>query len=317
MSLRNCVGSPSRPSHTIILSDFKLEMFMPDVQKTQVKTPPISHTENVMVKFQDGIAWVTLNRPHKKNAMSPALNREMIGILDALEVDNRCSVLVLTGAGDSYTAGMDIKEYFREVDKATPIEVMRVRRESMSWQWRQLQRFPKPTVAMVNGWCFGGAFTSLVSCDLAIAANEATFGLSEINWGILPAGNVMKAVVEKMTQSDAAYYLMTGDTFNGQQAAAMRLVNEAVPLAQLRARTEQIARKLMEKNPHILSTMKLTYRRVKEMNWDVAEDYLYAKAQEAYSTDPEQGRKQGMQQFLDEKSFKPGLAQYRREDQLD
>ena len=287
---------------------------MPDVQKTQVKTPPISHTENVMVKFQDGIAWVTLNRPHKKNAMSPALNREMIGILDALEVDNRCSVLVLTGAGDSYTAGMDIKEYFREVDKATPIEVMRVRRESMSWQWRQLQRFPKPTVAMVNGWCFGGAFTSLVSCDLAIAANEATFGLSEINWGILPAGNVMKAVVEKMTQSDAAYYLMTGDTFNGQQAAAMRLVNEAVPLAQLRARTEQIARKLMEKNPHILSTMKLTYRRVKEMNWDVAEDYLYAKAQEAYSTDPEQGRKQGMQQFLDEKSFRPGLAQYRRED---
>ena len=124
----------------------------------------------------------------------------------------------------------------------------------------------------------------------------------------------MKAVVEKMTQSDAAYYLMTGDTFNGQQAAAMRLVNEAVPLVQLRERTERLARKLMEKNPHILSTMKLTYRRVKEMNWDVSEDYLYAKAQETYSTDPEQGRKQGMQQFLDEKSFKPGLQQYRRED---
>ena len=81
----------------------------------------------------------------------------------------------------------------------------------------------------------------------------------------------------------------------GQQAAAMRLVNEAVPLVQLRQRTEQVARKLMEKNPHILSTMKLTYRRVKEMNWDAAEDYLYAKAQEAYSTDPEEGRKQGMQ----------------------
>ena len=287
---------------------------MTDSGETQAKTsPPLPRADNVMVEFQDGIAWVTLNRPQKKNAMSPALNREMIGILDALEIDNRCSVLVLTGAGDSYSAGMDIKEYFREVDKATPIEVMRVRRASMAWQWRQLQRFPKPTIAMVNGWCFGGAFTSLVSCDLAVAANEATFGLSEINWGILPAGNVMKAVVEKMTQSDAAYYLMTGDTFTGQQAAAMRLVNEAVPLAQLRDRTERLARKLMEKNQHILSTMKLTYRRVKEMNWDVAEDFLYAKAQEAYSTDPEQGRKQGMKQFLDEKSFKPGLGQYRRE----
>ena len=287
---------------------------MTDARELPTKAPPLPRAENVNIDFQDGIAWITFNRPQKKNAFSPALNREMIPILDALEVDDRCSVLVLTGAGDSYSSGMDIKEYFREVDKVTPIEVMRVRRDSMAWQWRQLQRFPKPTIAMVNGWCFGGAFTSLASCDLAIAANEATFGLSEINWGILPAGNVMKAVVDKMTLSDAAYYLMTGDTFNGQQAAAMRLVNEAVPLAQLRDRTEQVARKLMEKNPHILSTMKLTYRRVKEMNWDVAEDYLYAKAQEAYSTDPEQGRKQGMQQFLDEKSFRPGLGQYRRQD---
>ena len=287
---------------------------MTDARETPTKAPPLPRAENVNIDFQDGIAWITFNRPQKKNAFSPALNREMIPILNALEVDNRCSVLVLTGAGDSYSAGMDIKEYFREVDKVTPIEVMRVRRDSMAWQWRQLQRFPKPTIAMVNGWCFGGAFTSLASCDLAIAANEATFGLSEINWGILPAGNVMKAVVDKMTLSDAAYYLMTGDTFSGQQAAAMRLVNEAVPLAQLRDRTEQVARKLMEKNPHILSTMKLTYRRVKEMNWDVAEDYLYAKAQEAYSTDPEQGRKQGMQQFLDDKSFRPGLGQYRRQD---
>ena len=287
---------------------------MTDARELPTKAQPLPRAENVIIDFQDGIAWITFNRPQKKNAFSPALNREMIPILNALEVDDRCSVLVLTGAGDSYSSGMDIKEYFREVDKVTPIEVMRVRRDSMAWQWRQLQRFPKPTIAMVNGWCFGGAFTSLASCDLAIAANEAIFGLSEINWGILPAGNVMKAVVDKMTLSDAAYYLMTGDTFNGQQAAAMRLVNEAVPLAQLRDRTEQVARKLMEKNPHILSTMKLTYRRVKEMNWDCAEDYLYAKAQEAYSTDPEQGRKQGMQQFLDEKSFRPGLGQYRRQD---
>ncbi len=281
---------------------------------TPVKNRALPPAENVLVEFQDGIAWVTLNRPQKRNAMSPALNREMLEILDALETDDRCRVLVLTGAGDSYSAGMDIKEYFREVDKATPIEVMRVRRASMAWQWRRLQVFPKPTNAMVNGSSFGGAFTSLVSCDLAIAADEATFGLSEINWGIIPAGNVMKAALEKMTQSDAAYYLMTGETFDGQQAAAMRLVNEAVPRAQLRERTERLARKLMEKNPHVLSTMKLTYRRVKEMNWDVAEDYLYAKAQESYSTDPEQGRKQGMTQFLDDKSFKPGLGQYRRQE---
>ncbi|HXX02951.1 MAG TPA: p-hydroxycinnamoyl CoA hydratase/lyase [Xanthobacteraceae bacterium] len=286
---------------------------MSNAQKVSAAGGGSPHADNVKVEFQDGIAWVVLNRPDKRNAMSPALNREMIAILNALEVDDRCAVLVLTGAGNSYSAGMDIKEYFREVDKATPIEVMRVRRDSMAWQWRLLQRFPKPTIAMVNGWCFGGAFTSLASCDLAIAADEATFGLSEINWGIIPAGNVMKAVVDKMTLSDAAYYLMTGETFSGQQAAAMRLVNESVPLAQLRQRTEQLARKLMEKNPHVLGAIKLSYRRVKEMNWDVAEDFLYAKAQETYSTDPEQGRREGMHQFLDEKSYKPGVGQYRRD----
>ncbi|MGZ5837644.1 MAG: enoyl-CoA hydratase-related protein, partial [Xanthobacteraceae bacterium] len=154
--------------------------------------------QNVLVEFKDGIAWVTLNRPEKRNAMSPALNNEMMEVLDALEVDDRCSVMVLTGAGESFSAGMDIKEYFREVDKATPIGVMRVQRASMGWQWRRLMFFPKPTIAMINGWCFGGAFTPMVSCDIAIAAEEATFGLSEVNWGIIPAGNVTRAVAEKM-----------------------------------------------------------------------------------------------------------------------
>ena len=270
--------------------------------------------DNVKVEFEGGIAWVTLNRPDKRNAMSPALNREMMSVLDTLEVDDRCKVLVLTGAGDAFSAGMDIKEYFREVDKAMPVGVMRVQRESMGWQWRRLMFFPKPTIAMVNGWCFGGAFTPLVSCDLAVAADEAQFGLSEINWGIIPAGNVMKAVADKMTQADAQYYLLTGERFDGKKAAQTRLVNESVPRAQLKARVTEIAKVLMEKNPHIMSTIKLAYRRVKDMNWDESEDYLYAKAQQAYSTDPEQGRKHGMGQFLDEKSYKPGIQNYRRDD---
>jgi trans-feruloyl-CoA hydratase/vanillin synthase len=270
--------------------------------------------ENVKVEFEDGIAWVILNRPEKRNAMSPALNREMIGVLDALEIDERCRVLVLTGAGESFSAGMDLKEYFRETDRASPIEVMRVRRDSMGWQWRRLMFFPKPTIAMVNGWCFGGAFTPLVACDLALAAHEATFGLSEINWGIIPAGNVMRAVAEKMNSSDALYYLMTGEPFDGKKAAETRLVLESVPRVELRDRTRALAQKLMQKNAHVQRAIKLAYRRVKEMNWDVAEEYLYAKAGDTYASDPERGRAQGMEGFLDKKSFRPGLETYKRED---
>jgi trans-feruloyl-CoA hydratase/vanillin synthase len=93
----------------------------------------------------------------------------------------------------------------------------------------------------------------------------------------------------------------------------MKLINEAVPRAQLKAHTTALAKKLMEKNPHVLSTVKLAWRRVKDMSWDVSEDYLYAKAQQCYSTDPEQGRSHGMGQFLDDKSYRPGLTNYRRE----
>jgi trans-feruloyl-CoA hydratase/vanillin synthase len=234
-------------------------------------------------------------------------------VLDALEIDDRCGVLVLTGAGDSFSSGMDLKEYFKETDNVTPVELARVRRDSMAWQWRRLQVFPRPTIAMVNGWCFGGAFVPLVSCDLSIAADEATFGLSEINWGIIPAGNAARSFMEKVGQADALHYMMTGDTFDGKQAAAMRLVNSSVPRAQLREATEALARKLLSKNPHVLSAIKLSYRRLKAMNWDIAEEYMYAKAEQTYSTDPERGRRKGMDQFLDDKSYRPGLKNYKRD----
>ena len=105
---------------------------------------------------------------------------------------------------------------------------------------------------MVNGWCFGGGFTPLVACDLAIAAEDAQFGLSEINWGIIPAGNVTRAVAAAMRQRDALYYIMTGENFDGRKAAQMGLVNEAVPRDQLRERTRALARMLLAKNPVVL-----------------------------------------------------------------
>jgi trans-feruloyl-CoA hydratase/vanillin synthase len=195
----------------------------------------------------------------------------------------------------------------------SPAEREQIIRTNAQWQWRQLMFYPKPTIAMVNGWCFGGAFTPLVSCDLAIAAQDATFGLSEINWGIIPAGVVTKAVAQVMSQRDALYYIMTGETFDGRQAAAMKLVNEAVPRSELRARTKALAETLMGKNPTVLRAAKTAYRRVRDMSYEDAGDYLMAKNDQARFFDPEQGREQGLKQFLDEKSYRPGLGGYRRE----
>ena len=269
--------------------------------------------KNVLVEFEDGIAWVTMNRPDKRNAISIELAKEMVEVVDALEVDDRCGVFVLTGAGDSFSAGMDLKSYFRASDNLTDVERNRIYRINATWQWRRMLYYPKPTIAMVNGWCFGGAFTPLCAVDLAVAAEEATFGLSEINWGILPAGMVSKAMDALVRQREGLYYVMTGETFNGKKAAELGLVNEAVPLAKLRDRVRALAKILLEKNPHALRIAKIAYKQVAEMGWEQAVDYLGAKSDQLQFVDPEKGRAKGMKQFLDEKTFKPGLGAYKRE----
>jgi trans-feruloyl-CoA hydratase/vanillin synthase len=268
--------------------------------------------ETVKVDVEKGIGWITLNRPEKRNAMSPTLNREMIDVLETLELDEEAQVIVLTGAGDAWTAGMDLKEYFRENDGKPEIFQERLRRDCSQWQWKLLRMYSKPTIAMVNGWCFGGAFSPLVACDLAIAADEAVFGLSEINWGIPPGNLVSKAVADTMGHRQALHYIMTGDTFTGQEAAAMGLINKSVPRAQLRDEVVALAEKLLAKAPTVLRIAKNGFKRCRELNWDQNEDYLYAKVDQSNYRDPEKGRAQGLKQFLDDKTIKPGLQTFKR-----
>ncbi len=268
--------------------------------------------KSVLVDIQDGIAWVSLNRPEKRNAINPAIVTEMNEALDALEMDDACKVVVITGAGDSFSAGQDLKEYFREPDAGHPVTRERLHKANAQWQWRRMMHFPKPTIAMVNGWCFGGAFQVLLACDLAIADEKATFGLSEINWGIIPAGIVTKSVAMAMMQRTALYYIMTGEPFDGRRAAEIGLVNFAVPADELKARVTKLAQTLMQKNPHVLRAAKSGYHYVREMSWDASAEYLSAKSDQTKFRDPEQGDQKGMKQFLDEKAFRPGLGTYDR-----
>ena len=268
--------------------------------------------KNVLVEIGNGIAWVSLNRPQKRNAINPGIVREMNQILDVLESEPSAKCIVMTGSGDAFSAGMDLKEYFREPDQGPEIERERLNRANSAWQWRRLMYFPKPTIAMVNGWCFGGAFQFLCACDLAISADDATFGLSEINWGIIPAGIVTKSVAAALQQRKALYYIMTGDTFDGKEAEKIGLVNFSVPREEMRARVIALANKLMEKNPHVLRACKVGYHYTREMSWDMAAEYLAAKIDATKFRDPEKGAVKGMEQFLDEKSYRPGLGAYRR-----
>ncbi len=268
-----------------------------------------TEADTVAVTVKDGIAWVRFNRPEKRNCMSPKLNRQMLRVLTDLEFRDDVGVVVLSGEGTAWSAGMDLKEYFRDTEALGLPGIRQSQREAYAW-WERLRWFQKVTIAMVNGWCFGGGYGPLYSCDLAFCADEAEFGLSEINWGILPGGGATKVAVELMPMRKAMYHALMGENLTGKQAEAAGLVNESHPVAALEARVNEVAQKLLKKNLDTLKATKDAVRRVREMTYDNAEDYLI-RAQEALNFhDKSDGRHIGMKQFLDEKSYKPGLGEY-------
>ena len=266
--------------------------------------------DTVACTIENGIAWVSFNRPEKRNSMSPTLNRRMMQILDELEFSADVGVLVLTGEGAAFSAGMDLQEYIREPASRGLGGVRAAQRESYGW-WRRLRWYQKPTIAMVNGWCFGGAYGPLFGCDLAFAAEEAQFGLSEINWGILPGGGAAKVAVELLSFRRAMYHSMLGEAIDGKTAAEWGLVNEAVPAAELRARVSVVAGELLKKNATALKATKDAIRRIGNMSYDEAEDYLL-RAQEAAFYYNDEAKTEGIKQFIDDKSYKPGLGTYEK-----
>jgi trans-feruloyl-CoA hydratase/vanillin synthase len=266
----------------------------------------------VVVETDDqGITWVTLNRPEKRNAMSPQLHYDMEQVMMEVETDEATKVVVLTGAGNSWSAGMDLKEYFRETDN-NPQAQFRSFMANKRWSWEVLSMSRKPTIAMVNGYCFGGAFIPLCACDIVITADDALFGLSEVNWGIIPGGIVSKVIVEVMSHRDALFYAMTGRTFDGKKAVEMGLANIAVPRAELKDATVQMARELMEKNPVVLAFTKQAVRAVKTMDTQLAYEYLMTKVQALRFVDKEKTRERGMTEFLDKKTYRPGFEAVKR-----
>ena len=152
--------------------------------------------ETIVVDTQENVGFITFNRPEKRNAMNPRLHEEMNLALAALIEDDEIRVIILTGAGDSFCAGNDLKEFFAEqMDR--PIEFRRSSRRFTEWRER-LRTCPKPTIAAINGWCLGAGLSVICVADFAIAAEEAMFGLPEVNFGVFPAGGATKVLMPGM-----------------------------------------------------------------------------------------------------------------------
>jgi trans-feruloyl-CoA hydratase/vanillin synthase len=265
--------------------------------------------KTLLVTEDDGIVTITLNRPEKKNAMNPTLHVEMDQVLTDLENRGDVRVLIITGAGDAFCAGMDLKEYFLEL-KDRPHDMDRIRQISQEWRDRKLRLFGAPTIAMINGHCFGGGFSIVAACDLAITSEDAKFGLSEVNFGQLPAGPVSLNMGELLSDRDALWYMLTGESFDGRRAAEIGLVNKVVPAAELGETVAALARSLREKNPHTLRLTKHLYRHTKGMDRDAALNYANAKVRELTYLTKGEWLEQGIGQFL-RGEYRPGFGTYK------
>lgn len=264
--------------------------------------------KTILVEKKEGVATITFNRPEAKNAMSPQLHLDMVEALTELEYDDEARVLVLTGAGDSFCAGQDLKEYFYNIDH-DPKARRKARKAATEWRSYKLRLLPKPTIAAINGWCFGGAFSIVASCDIAIAADEAVFGLSEVNFGKFPGGMVTKDVTDLFHPRDALFYIFTGRKFDGKQAAAMKFVNYSVPRAKLMEEAYALADELKAKHPEVLRIAKEAYKYGKRFDYEEA--YAWATTKSA-ELDYVAGKtwKKGVDQFK-KKEMRPGLGTYK------
>ncbi len=266
--------------------------------------------EFVNVRIRDGIAWTALNRPDKRNAMSPQLHYDMDDALRRLETDDNVKVVVVTGEGGNFSAGQDLQKFFRELER-NPEEKKKAAAAANRWRWERIYNYDKPTIAMVHGYCVGGAFMQLLACDFAIAAENATFSLSEVNWGILPGALVSKAVIDSVLPRHALYYACLGDPFDGKEAARIGMINYAVPLKDLEEAVTDLAERLMKKSPAVLRATKQAIRHCRTMDVSQSYEYLAAKGQSIRAADKEDSYNTGLRQFLDEKSYKPTFEPFK------
>jgi enoyl-CoA hydratase len=207
--------------------------------------------QNILVETSNRISILTINRPDKRNALNQATRDEMLQALDSLEKSAESRVLIVTGAGDkAFIAGADINE-FEGRTALTQREAMKGLRIFSS-----IGEFPKPVIAMINGFCLGGGLELALACDIRIACDTAKLGQPEINLGIIPGGGGTQRLTRLVGEGKAMEIILTGDAIDAVHAREIGLVNQVVAAADLRTTVLALAARIAEKSPIALRMAK-------------------------------------------------------------
>lgn len=210
--------------------------------------------QTLQLAFDAAIATITLNRPDKRNAISSQLVEELMSALDAIE-QSPSQVVILTGAGKAFCAGMDLDELKSLLGKSRDENLKDSTR--MAHMFRRLYEFPRATIAAVNGAAIAGGTGLATMCDFTLAVPEAKFGYTEVRIGFVPA-IVSSILVWQVGHKIARDLLLTGRLFDAAEAQRFGLVNEVVPPDQLMTRARVLAAQILENSPSsVRATKKL------------------------------------------------------------
>jgi len=219
--------------------------------------------ETLLLERRGRVAIITINRPEKRNALNIKTREEGAALIEELGADDSVGVVVITGAGEkAFIAGADIAEFAgRTAMKQRDVMVARS-------LFNAIDSFPKPVIAMINGYCLGGGCELALACDIRIASENASFGQPEINLGIIPGGGGTQRLTRLVGEGKAMEMILTGEIIDAKTAHAIGLVNHVVPLAELEARTLEIANRIAEKGPIALSLAKEAIKIASRSNLD-------------------------------------------------
>ncbi|MBI4415980.1 MAG: enoyl-CoA hydratase/isomerase family protein [Euryarchaeota archaeon] len=249
--------------------------------------------ETIILKRTGAVAIIRINRPDKLNAMNAKVKEEITHALGDLESDGDVRVAIITGVGDkAFVAGADIAEFAGK----TPVD---------QWQayghtslYNVVERFPKPILAMINGYCLGGGCELAMACDIRIASDRAQLGQPEINIGIIPGGGGSQRLPRLVGLGKALQLILTGDRIDARTAKEIGLVDEVVPHEALEAKTLELANKIAEKSPVAVRLAKAAVKASTNLPLDQGLRYEQSLFSIAFSTED---KEEGVRAFLEKR----------------
>jgi methylglutaconyl-CoA hydratase len=221
--------------------------------------------ELVQIEREGAVARVWFNRPEVHNALSAELGAALMAALDTLRVDDTCRVVVLGGRGGSFCAGADIGAMKASASASYADNLAEATR--LGAVFAALADFPKPIVGRIHGSVYGGGVGFCCACDIAVASDDAKFGLTEVRLGILP-GLISPYVIRRLGDRAARELMLTGERFDAARAQAYGIVNHVVPVAELDARVDERVAELLKGGPHAQAQVKQLFVQWGTLGWD-------------------------------------------------